>query len=52
MHVPLSEKPVWVAVYYDKDGNETTTNMSEVTKIAFKVNNDRSIADGATVSLK
>ena len=35
---PLSEKPVFAAVYYDKDGNETT-NMSEVTKIAFKVNN-------------
>lgn len=48
---PLSEKPVFAAVYYDKDGNETT-NMSEVTKIAFKVNNPVLIADGATVSLK
>lgn len=48
---PLSEKPVFAAVYYDKDGNETT-NMSEVTKIAFKVNNPTLIADGATVSLK
>lgn len=48
---PLSEKPVFAAVYYDKDGNETT-NMSEVTKIAFKVNNLALIADGATVSLK
>lgn len=48
---PLSEKPVFAAVYYDKDGNETT-NMSEVTKIAFKVNNPALIADGATVSLK
>lgn len=48
---PLSEKPVFAAVYYNKDGNETT-NMSEVTKIAFKVNNPTLIADGATVSLK
>lgn len=48
---PLSEKPVFTAVYYNKDGNETT-NMSEVTKIAFKVNNPALIADGATVSLK
>lgn len=48
---PLSEKPVFAAVYYDKDGNETT-NMSEVTKIAFKVNNPALIADSATVSLK
>lgn len=48
---PLSEKPVFAAVYYDKDGNETT-NMSEVTKIAFKVNNPALIADGAIVSLK
>lgn len=48
---PLSEKPRFTAVYYDKDGNETT-NMSEVTKIAFKVNNPALIADGATVSLK
>lgn len=48
---PLSEKPVFAAGYYDKDGNETT-NMSEVTKIAFKVNNPALIADGATVSLK
>lgn len=48
---PLSEKPVFAAVYYDKDGNETT-NMSEVTKSAFKVNNPALIADGATVSLK
>ena len=48
---PLSEKPVFAAVYYDKEGNETT-NMSEVTKIAFKVNNPALIADGATVSLK
>lgn len=48
---PLSEKPVFAAVYYDRDGNETT-NMSEVTKIAFKVNNPALIADGATVSLK
>lgn len=48
---PLSEKPVFAAVYYDKDGNEIT-NMSEVTKIAFKVNNPALIADGATVSLK
>ena len=48
---PLAEKPVFTAVYYDKDGNETT-NMSEVTKIAFKVNNPALIADGATVSLK
>lgn len=48
---PLSEKPVFAAVYYDKDGNETT-NMSEVTKVAFKVNNPALIADGATVSLK
>lgn len=48
---PLSEKPVFAAVYYDKDGNETT-NMSEVTKIAFKVNNPALIADGATVSLQ
>lgn len=48
---PLSEKPVFAAVYYNKDGNETT-NMSEVTKIAFKVNNPALIADGATVSLK
>lgn len=48
---PLSEKPVFAAVYYDKDGNETT-NMSEVTKIAFKVNNPALIADGAAVSLK
>ena len=47
----LSEKPVFAAVYYNKDGNETT-NMSEVTKIAFKVNNPALIADGATVSLK
>lgn len=47
---PLSEKPVFAAVYYDKDGNETT-NMSEVTKIAFKVNNPALIADGAKVSL-
>ena len=48
---PLNEKPVFTPVYYDKDGNETT-NMSEVTKIAFKVNNSALIADGATVSLK
>lgn len=48
---PLSEKPVFAAVYYNKDGNETT-NMSEVTKIAFKVNNPALIANGATVSLK
>lgn len=48
---PLSEKPVFAAVYYNKDGNEIT-NMSEVTKIAFKVNNPALIADGATVSLK
>ena len=48
---PLSEKPVFAAVYYNKDGNETT-NMSEVTKIAFKVYNPALIADGATVSLK
>lgn len=48
---PLSEKPVFAAVYYDKDGNETT-NMSEVTKIAFKVNNPALIADDAIVSLK
>lgn len=48
---PLSEKPVFAAVYYDKGGNETT-NMSEVTKIAFKVNNPALIADSATVSLK
>lgn len=48
---PLSEKPVFAAVYYDKDGNETT-NMSEVTKIAFKVNNPALIADNAPVSLK
>ena len=48
---PLAEKPVFTAVYYDKDGNETT-NMAEVTKIAFKVNNPALIADGATVSLK
>lgn len=48
---PLSEKPEFTAVYYDKDGNETT-NMSEVTKIAFEVNNPALIADGATVSLK
>lgn len=48
---PLSEKPVFAAVYYNKDGNETT-NMSEVTKIAFKVNKPALIADGATVSLK
>lgn len=48
---PLSEKPVFAAVYYNKDGNETT-NMSEVTKIAFKVNNPALIADSATVSLK
>ena len=48
---PLDEKPVFTAVYYDKDGNETT-NMAEATKIAFKVNNPALIADGATVSLK
>ena len=48
---PLAEKPVFTAVYYDKDGNETT-NMAEATKIAFKVNNPALIADGATVSLK
>ena len=48
---PLADKPAFTAVYYDKDGNETT-NMSEVTKIAFKVNNPALIADGATVSLK
>lgn len=48
---PLGVKPVFTPVYYDKDGNETT-NMSEVTKIAFKVNNPALIADGATVSLK
>lgn len=48
---PLSEKPVFAAVYYNKDGNETT-NMSEVTKIAFKVNNPALIADGEKVSLK
>lgn len=48
---PLSEKPVFAAVYYNKDGNETT-NMSEVTKIAFKVNNPALIADDGIVSLK
>ena len=48
---PLNEKPEFTPVYYDKDGNETT-NMSEVTKIAFKVNNPALIADGATVSVK
>ena len=48
---PLAEKPVFTAVYYDKDGNETT-NMAEVTKIAFKVSDPGLIADGATVSLK
>ena len=48
---PLDEKPKFTAVYYDKDGNETT-DMSEATKIAFKVNNPALIADGATVTLK
>ena len=48
---PLAEKPVFTAVYYDKDGNETT-NMAEVTKIAFEVSDPGLIADGATVSLK
>ena len=48
---PLAEKPVFTAVYYDKDGNETT-DIHEATKIAFKVDNPALIADGATVSLK
>lgn len=48
---PLGVKPVFTPVYYDKDGNETT-NMAEVTKIAFKVSDPGLIADGATVSLK
>lgn len=48
---PLGEKPVFTPVYYDKDGNETT-NMAEVTKIAFKVSDPGLIADGAKVSLK
>lgn len=48
---PLAEKPVFTAVYYDKDGNETT-DMTEATKIAFKVNDPVLIADGATVTLK
>ena len=48
---PLAEKPEFTAVYYDKDGNETT-DIHEATKIAFKVNNPALIADGATVSLK
>lgn len=48
---PLGVKPVFTPVYYDKDGNETT-NMTEVTKIAFKVSDPGLIADDATVSLK
>lgn len=48
---PLGVKPVFTPVYYDKDGNETT-NMAEVTKIAFKVSEPGLIADGAKVSLK
>ena len=48
---PLNEQPVFTAVYYDKDGNETT-EMSEVTKIAFKVDDPALIADDAKVSLK
>ena len=48
---PLGVKPVFTPVYYDKDGNETT-NMAEVTKIAFKVSDPGLIADGAKVSLK
>ena len=48
---PLGVKPVFTPVYYDKDGNETT-NMAEVTKIAFKVSDPGLIADDATVSLK
>ena len=47
----LGVKPVFTPVYYDKDGNETT-NMAEVTKIAFKVSDPGLIADGAKVSLK
>ena len=47
---PLDEKPVFTAVYYDKDGNETTRDKA--TKIAFKVNNPALIADDAKVSLK
>jgi len=48
---PLGVKPEFTPVYYDKDGNETT-NMAEVTKIAFKVSDPGLIADGAKVSLK
>jgi len=48
---PLGVKPVFTPVYYDKDGNETT-NMAEVTKIAFKVSDPGLIADDAKVSLK
>lgn len=48
---PLGVKPVFTPVYYDKDGNETT-NMAEVTKIAFKVSDPGLIADRAKVSLK
>lgn len=48
---PLGVKPVFTPVYYDKDGNETT-NMAEVTKIAFKVSDPGLIADSAKVSLK
>ena len=48
---PLGVKPVFTPVYYDKDGNETT-NMAEVTKIAFKVSDPGLIADGEKVSLK
>ena len=48
---PLGVKPVFTPVYYDKDGNETT-NMAEVTKIAFKVSDPGLIADDEKVSLK
>ena len=48
---PLGVMPAFTPVYYDKDGNETT-NMAEVTKIAFKVSDPGLIADDATVSLK
>ena len=48
---PLEKKPVFTAVYYDKDG-EKTDKIAEATKIAFTVDNPGLIADGATVSLK
>lgn len=48
---PLTEKPVFTPVYYNKDGEETD-NIAEATKIAFEVNDPGLIADGATVSLK